>query len=103
MSYVKSKFYDDAEVALQGDVAAAPVSASRLAVRSVREARREIDTLRSINAPLVEQVAALKRREAQARHLAGRDGLTGLHNRRRMLELLDSGIAEAARRGQRIV
>ena len=41
------------------------------------------------------ELAALKQREAQAQRLADRDGLTGLYNRRRMLELLDSAIVEA--------
>ena len=102
MSHGKSRLYDDAEVALQGDVAAAAVSARNLAVRNVREARREIDTLRSINAHLVRQIAVLKRREAQALRLADRDGLTGLFNRRRLLELLESSIVDAARHGRRV-
>lgn len=102
MPHGKSKLYDDAEVALQGDVAVSPVSVRSLAVRSVREARRKIDTLRSINAHLVKQVAVLKRREAQALRLADRDGLTGLYNRRRMLELLETSIADAARQGERV-
>jgi diguanylate cyclase (GGDEF)-like protein len=102
MPHGKSKLYDNAEVALQGDVAAAPVSGRGLAVRSVREARREIDTLRSINSHLVKQIEVLKRREAQALHLADRDGLTGLYNRRRMFELLEASIADADRQGQSI-
>ena len=40
----------------------------------------------------------LKEREAQAQRLADRDGLTGLYNRRRMLELLEAAIADAAAR-----
>jgi diguanylate cyclase (GGDEF)-like protein len=45
---------------------------------------------------LVRELAALKEREAQAQRLADRDALTGLYNRRRMLELLEAAIAEAA-------
>jgi diguanylate cyclase (GGDEF)-like protein len=62
--------------------------------------RREIETLRATNALLMREIAALKERETRTRRLAHRDDLTGLYNRRRMRELLDSAIAEAARRGQ---
>ncbi len=47
-------------------------------------------------------MAALKEREAQAQHLADRDALTGLYNRRKLTELLDSAIADAARRSQQV-
>jgi diguanylate cyclase (GGDEF)-like protein len=60
------------------------------------DARNELEFLRVVNARLVREVAELKEREAQALNLADRDGLTGLYNRRRMLELLDVAIAEAA-------
>jgi diguanylate cyclase (GGDEF)-like protein len=59
------------------------------------DARRELEVLRATNAHLVRELAALKEREAQAQRLADRDGLTGLYNRRRMLELVESAIAEA--------
>jgi diguanylate cyclase (GGDEF)-like protein len=59
----------------------------------------EIDTLRLINARLMREIADLKQREAQALSLADRDGLTGLYNRRRLSELLDEGILDAARQG----
>ena len=62
--------------------------------------RRELDTLRATNARLMRELAALQEREAQAQQLADRDGLTGLYNRRRMLELLESAVDEAARREQ---
>jgi diguanylate cyclase (GGDEF)-like protein len=45
---------------------------------------REIESLRAINA-----------REAETQRLADRDGLTGLYNRRRMLELLEAAISDA--------
>jgi diguanylate cyclase (GGDEF)-like protein len=61
---------------------------------------REIETLRATNALLMREIAALKEREARTQQLAHRDDLTGLYNRRRMRELLDSAIAEAARHGQ---
>jgi diguanylate cyclase (GGDEF)-like protein len=56
----------------------------------------EIAALRADNAQLRLELSVLKEREAQAQSLADRDGLTGLYNRRRMLELLDASILEAA-------
>ena len=53
---------------------------------------RELDRLRATNAHLLLELTELKEREAQAQHLADRDGLTGLYNRRRMRELLDAAI-----------
>jgi diguanylate cyclase (GGDEF)-like protein len=61
---------------------------------------REIEALRATNALLMRELAALKEREARTQRLAHRDDLTGLYNRRRMRELLDLTIAEAARHGQ---
>jgi diguanylate cyclase (GGDEF)-like protein len=60
----------------------------------------EIQRLRAANAQLKRELAALKAREAEAQHLAERDGLTGLYNRRRLVELLESTIADAERQGQ---
>jgi len=56
---------------------------------------REIESLRAINAHLLRELAALKAREAETKSLADRDGLTGLYNRRRMLELLEAAISDA--------
>jgi len=77
---------------------AAPVL--RSVERNPTDARRELETLRATNAHLVRELAALKEREAQAQRLADRDALTGLYNRRRMLELLESAIAEARQQWQ---
>ena len=96
MSQARSRLYDDGSVAEHVDVAAAPVSSRGSVARTSRDAHREIDTLRALNAHLIRQIAVLKQREAYAQRLADRDGLTGLYNRRRMLELLDSSIADAA-------
>jgi diguanylate cyclase (GGDEF)-like protein len=63
---------------------------------------RELETLRSTNAQLLRELAALKEREAQVQRLADRDGLTGLYNRRRMMELLESAISDAAQTWQRV-
>jgi diguanylate cyclase (GGDEF)-like protein len=56
---------------------------------------REIESLRAVNAHLLRELAAMKEREAEAQKLAERDGLTGLYNRRRMLELLEAAISDA--------
>jgi diguanylate cyclase (GGDEF)-like protein len=63
---------------------------------------REVQFLRSVNARLLRVLATLKAREAETRRLADRDGLTGLYNRRRMLELLESAIGAAELHGQRV-
>jgi diguanylate cyclase (GGDEF)-like protein len=81
---------------LNGEVMTSSPVALRSVVRNTGESHRELESLRSTNARLMRELAALKEREAQAQRLADRDGLTGLYNRRRMLELLDSAIAEAA-------
>jgi diguanylate cyclase len=72
----------------------------RNVVRPALEESEELAALRSSNAQLRRELAELKVREAQAQRLADRDGLTGLYNRRRMSELLESAIADAARQFQ---
>jgi len=62
----------------------------------------ELATLRSINARLLREMAALKEREAHALRLADRDGLTGLYNGRRMSELITAAIDEAVRGGHQL-
>lgn len=62
----------------------------------------ELETLRSINARLLREIALLRQREAHALRLADRDGLTGLYNRRRMPELIGQAIDEAALLGRRL-
>jgi diguanylate cyclase (GGDEF)-like protein len=69
---------------------------------NVLETRREVAALRLINAHLVREIECLKQREAQVRRLADRDALTGLYNRRRMQEQLETAIAEAANLRQRV-
>ncbi len=69
-------------------------------LRTPAGAHQELETLRCMNAYLLNEVAALRGREAEVLRLAERDGLTGLYNRRRMLELLDSAIADARQREQ---
>jgi diguanylate cyclase len=101
MVFERSRLYESDDAHAYGDLAAAPIAPKRQP-RSVQQAVREIDTLRSINAHLARQIEELKQREAQAQRLAHRDGLTGLYNRRRMVELLAASIAEAAPQRQRV-
>jgi len=85
---------------LNSEVMRSAAPALRSVERNPTDARRELETLRATNAHLVRELAALKEREAQAQRLADRDALTGLYNRRRMLELLESAIAEARQQWQ---
>jgi diguanylate cyclase (GGDEF)-like protein len=85
---------------LNGEVMRSAVPPLRSLERNPSDARHELETLRATNARLTRELAALKEREAQAQRLADRDGLTGLYNRRRMLELLESAIAEAVLQSQ---
>jgi diguanylate cyclase len=63
--------------------------------RATTSELREIESLRAVNAHLLRELAAMKEREAETQKLAERDGLTGLYNRRRMLELLEAAISDA--------
>jgi diguanylate cyclase (GGDEF)-like protein len=95
--------YDGGDVVERGSVAAAAVSQrGEPAARTLRDALCEIDTLRSINGHLVRQIAELKEREAQALQQADRDGLTGLFNRRKLGELLETAVAHALTHEQRV-
>jgi len=88
--------YGRSKMLLNGEVMRSAVPPLRSLERNPTDARHELETLRATNARLMRELAALKEREAQAQRLADRDGLTGLYNRRCMLELLESAIAEAA-------
>ena len=88
--------YGRSKMLLNGEVVTPKPVQLRSVVRSPDDdSRRELDALRSTNARLMRELIALKEREARAQRLADRDDLTGLYNRRRMLELLDSAISEA--------
>ena len=103
MSCGRSKLYDRGDVVERGSVAAAAVSEhGERSARTLQDALCEIDTLRSINGHLVRQVAELTEREAQAQQQADRDGLTGLYNRRKLGELLETAVAHALQDGQRV-
>jgi diguanylate cyclase (GGDEF)-like protein len=99
--------YDSSKLLLSADVPAMRLARNIPTLRSViveapyiDSNDHEIEHLRSINARLMRELAALQLREAEALRLADRDELTGLYNRRRMLELLNSAIAEAGHRHQ---
>jgi diguanylate cyclase (GGDEF)-like protein len=85
---------------LNGERMPSAAPSLRSVVRNPNDARRELELLRATNAHLLRELAALKEREAQTQRLADRDGLTGLYNRRRMMELLESAITEAAQQWQ---
>lgn len=83
---------------LRGRSAAAEVQASRIPFQEPRE----VAFLRSVNAHLLRTLATLKAREAEIQQLANRDGLTGLYNRRCMLELLESAVNDAGQQGRHL-
>jgi len=106
---LKNMAYDPGKLLLNGELAASRGARTASSQRPLRGLPRsgtdpglEIEFLRAANARLMREVTALKEREAQVLELADRDGLTGLFNRRRMTDLLDSAIAEAARHWQRV-
>jgi len=93
---------EDAQAAVRARGTAAPGAGAGVADAPLSSTAAELATLRSINARLEREIAALKEREAHALRLADRDGLTGLYNRRRMSELITAAIGEAARGDQRL-
>jgi diguanylate cyclase (GGDEF)-like protein len=99
MAYGRSKLLLNGELT-QRRVASLSTLRSAPRIRITADSERELDTLRCMNAHLLSELAVLKERQAEVLRLAERDGLTGLYNRRRMLELLDSAITEALQRGQ---
>jgi diguanylate cyclase len=85
---------------LRSEVMPPPPPRLRNVARAPQDQTREVENLRRINAHLMRELAALREREAQTQQLADRDALTGLYNRRRLFELLESSIVEAARTWQ---
>jgi diguanylate cyclase (GGDEF)-like protein len=92
--------YGRSKMLLSDELTPSAAPSLRSVVRNPNDARRELELLRATNAHLLRELAALKEREAQTQRLADRDGLTGLYNRRRMMELLESAITEAAQQWQ---
>src|SRR5580693_6378933 len=98
----KAEVEDGAGTALIARARPATVPAHDARAIPLLDAAAEVAALRSINARLLREIAALKEREAHALRLADRDGLTGLYNRRRMTELLADAIAECSRHRQQL-
>ena len=94
--------YGRSKMLLNGEVMPSGLSPLRNVMRDPTDLSDELESLRTINARLMRELAALKEREAQAQRLAHRDDLTGLYNRRRVLELLKSAITVAAYQWQRV-
>jgi diguanylate cyclase (GGDEF)-like protein len=101
MAYGRSKLLLSADVPAMSFAPNIPTLRSAI-VKAPRidSSDDEIEHLRAMNARLMRELAALQLRETEALRLADRDGLTGLYNRRRMLELLNGAISEAAHRHQ---
>src|SRR4029077_943877 len=99
MAYARSQVISDDAATLEPPLVAArdvPLRDVNPRGRRIGAAElRELDSLRAVNAHLLRELAAMKAREAEAQKLAERDGLTGLYNRRRMLELLEAAISDA--------
>ncbi len=93
MAYGRGKVLDNGGARRAGRSSDVPLHA-------VSPIADELANLRAINAQLLQELVTLREREAQAQRLADQDGLTGLTTRRRMLELLESAIADAARNEQ---
>jgi len=70
--------------------------------RQTEAARQEIERLGSQVSRLTQELKRLSRREARARRLAYRDELTGLPNRRVLLDRLRQAIAQTTRHGRHV-
>ncbi len=92
--------YGRSKMLLNGEVMPSGAPALRSVMRDPTDVSEELESMRALNARLTRELAALKEREAQAQRLAHRDDLTGLYNRRRVVELLNSAITVAAHRWQ---
>ena len=71
-----------------------------LLVREVTEVKAQSRRLEAANAQLTEQVRTIERLRADLAEQASRDPLTGLHNRRHMVERFDVLLAEARAAGE---
>jgi diguanylate cyclase (GGDEF)-like protein len=91
---LKDEFEPGADTAV---IAGARAANDARAARALSRVATEAAALRSLNARLEREIAALKEREAHALRLADRDALTGLYNRRRMSELVAAAIDQAER------
>lgn len=64
--------------------------------------RRTVDTLTETNLSLRNELISAEQKVASARHLAYHDALTGLPNRRLLLDRLSQAIAQASRQQKRV-
>jgi diguanylate cyclase (GGDEF)-like protein len=71
--------------------------------QEAQAAWEQIQTLTEINSRLSRELIELARREAQVRDFAYHDELTGLPNRRLLLDRLKQAVAQAARRHKQVV
>jgi diguanylate cyclase (GGDEF)-like protein len=71
--------------------------------QEAQTARKHIQTLTEINSRLNRELIELARREAQVRDFAYHDELTGLPNRRLLLDRLNQAVAQAARQHKHVV
>ncbi len=65
-------------------------------------AQREVEQLSQCNSFLTQELSRLSEKEAKARHFAYHDELTGLPNRRLLLDRLNQAIAQGARQHKRV-
>jgi diguanylate cyclase len=77
--------------------------ALKVSRREARAACKDIQTLKETNSRLRLDLIELERREAQVRDFAYHDELTGLPNRRLLLDRLNQAVAQAARQHKQVV
>jgi diguanylate cyclase len=77
--------------------------ALRISRQEVQAARERVQALMEINSRLDRELNELARREVQVRGFAYHDELTGLPNRRLLLDRLKQAIAQAARHHKKVV
>jgi len=74
-----------------------------LSRQETQAGRERVQTLTELNSRLTQELIELARREAQVRGFAYHDELTGLPNRRLLLDRLKQAVAQAARQRKQVV